>query len=210
MNFCSNCGTQLNSDNQQFCNNCGAKLRSDSTSQSQYTTTSQTNYTQQQVGQNQFYEAQNTNVVYSMKWFKFLINFALFAGAVINLVYGINYMSGNIYFIQTNGQATAEIVYSVFSGLKSIDILYGVAMIAIGGFSIFTRFRLSQYKKDGPMFLYILYGVSAGLSLFYSIAVAIVSGVNQVWIGVAMMIIIVVIIVPNVKYFTKRNELFVN
>lgn len=152
MKYCSSCGSQLNNENQQFCSNCGAKLCADPAINEQNTVTSQTPYPQQQVIQNPVYQAQNMNATPSMKWFKFLIYFALFAGAVINLAYGITYISGDIYEIQTNGQATSEMVYSLFSGLKAVDVFYGVVMILIGGFSIFTRFRLSQYRKNGPFF----------------------------------------------------------
>ncbi len=150
------------------------------------------------------------NATPSMKWFKFLIYFALFAGAVINLAYGITYISGDIYEIQTNGQATSEMVYSLFSGLKVVDVFYGVVMILIGGFSIFTRFLLSKYRKNGPLFLYILCGIGAGLSLIYSIAVMSISGVNQVANGVVSVIVSAVFIIFNIKYFGKRKNLFTN
>lgn len=150
------------------------------------------------------------NATPSMKWFKFLIYFALFAGAVINLAYGITYISGDIYEIQTNGQATSEMVYSLFSGLKAVDVFYGVVMILIGGFSIFTRFLLSKYRKKGPLFLYILCGIGAGLSLIYSIAVMSISGVNQVANGVVSVIVSAVFIIFNIKYFGKRKNLFTN
>ena len=96
MKYCSSCGSQLNNENQQFCSNCGAKLCADPAINEQNTVTSQTPYPQQQVIQNPIYQAQNMNAAPSMKWFKFLIYFALFAGAVINLAYGITYISGDI------------------------------------------------------------------------------------------------------------------
>lgn len=210
MKYCSSCGSQLNNENQQFCSNCGAKLCADPAINEQNTVTSQTPYSQQQVIQNPIYQAQNMNATPSMKWFKFLIYFALFAGAVINLAYGITYISGDIYEIQTNGQATSEMVYSLFSGLKAVDVFYGFVMILIGGFSIFTRFRLSKYRKNGPLFLYILYGIGAGLSLIYSIAVMSISGVNQVANGVVSVIVSAVFIIFNIKYFGKRKNLFTN
>ena len=90
------------------------------------------------------------------------------------------------------------------------DVFYGVVMILIGGFSIFTRFLLSKYRKNGPLFLYILYGVGAGLSLIYSIAVMSISGVNQVANGVVSVIVSAVFIIFNIKYFGKRKNLFTN
>lgn len=160
--------------------------------------------------QNPIYQAQNINATPSMKWFEFLINFALFAGAVINLAYEITYISGDIYEIQTNGQATSEMVYSLFSGFKALDVFYGFIMILIGGFSIFTRFRLSQYRKNGPYFCMFYTGIGAGLSLIYSIAVMSISGVNRVATVVVSVIISAVFIIFNIKYFGKRKKLFTN
>lgn len=86
MNFCGKCGAQLEGDN-IFCPNCGAKVE-----------------TVGAVANGPPSVEVSTSVVqHPMKWFKFLIYFALFAGAVINLVYGFNWISGDIYFVQTNG-----------------------------------------------------------------------------------------------------------
>ena len=210
MKYCSSCGSQLNNENQQFCSNCGAKLCADPAINEQNTVTSQTTYPQQQVMQNPIYQAQNINATPSMKWFKFLIYFLLFAGAAINLIFGFNYISGGIYEVQTDGKVTAEMVYSLFGGLKAVDVFYGIAMIIIGGFGIFTRFRLSKYRKNGPLFLYILYGAGAGLSLIYSIAVMSISSVNQISTAVASVGISVALIILNIKYFGKRKNLFTN
>lgn len=83
-------------------------------------------------------------------------------------------------------------------------------MILIGGFSIFTRFLLSKYRKNGPLFLYILCGIGDGLSLIYSIAVMNISGVNQVANGVVSVIVSAVFIIFNIRYFGKRKNLFTN
>ncbi len=210
MNFCSNCGAQLEEENQQFCSNCGTKLCADPLSENNSTISSQTAYTQQQVMQNQIYRTQNINIMPSMSWFKFLINFALIAGAVLNFAYGITYISGDIYNIQTDGKVTAEMIYSLFDGLKTVDVFFGAAMIILGGFCIFTRFRLSRYRKDGPLFLYILCGVNIGLSLIYSITVMSISDLNQLPTLVSQVIIQVAMIISNVKYFDKRKNLFIN
>lgn len=209
MKYCGSCGSQLN-ENQQFCSNCGAKLCADSAANNENAVVSQTTYPQQQMMQNQTNQAQNMNAEPSMKWFKFLTNFGLFAGAVLNFLYSTLYISGGVYESQSDGKVTSEMVYSLFSGLKTIDVCYGIIMIAIGGFCIFTRFRLSKYRKDGPSYLYILFGVNGGLSLIYSITVMGISGVNQISTAVVSVITSVVLIIFNIKYFDKRKNVFTN
>ena len=66
-----------------------------------------------------------------MAWYKFLIYFSLIAGAVINIIYSFTYISGGIYYVQTDGKLSAEQVYSSYGiSLQVIDILYGFFLIA--------------------------------------------------------------------------------
>ena len=71
------------------------------------------------------------------------------------------------------------------------------------------RFRLSQYRKNGPIFFYILCVVNVALAMIYIIAVMSISGSNQVSTLVSQIIIQVVIIISNVKYFKNRKNLFI-
>ena len=69
-------------------------------------------------------EESTTTKPLGMKWYKFLIYFALFAGAFVNFIYGINYISGGIYVVETNGLTTADTVYKLYGvGLQVVDIL---------------------------------------------------------------------------------------
>lgn len=146
-----------------------------------------------------------------MSWFKFLIYFALFLGAVLNVVNGFNYISGGIYFVQTNGQVSAEQVYSLYgAALKAVDVFYGVVLLAMSAFGVYTRFRLAKYKKNGPTCLYVLYAAGAAVSLLYTLAVAVVSGVNDLATVVPSVVVSIAMILLNRTYFQKRSALFVN
>ena len=113
MSFCSNCGAQLENENAQFCTNCGAKI-------------GETAVESAPVSQVSAPVAEPT-AQFGMKWYKFLIYFALFLGAVVNFINGVNYLTGNIYFVQSGGEATAEMIYAFFgSSLKTIDIIFGI------------------------------------------------------------------------------------
>ena len=183
MKFCSTCGAQLN-DGQIFCENCGAKIPDSPNPQTQ------------------------APAQLSMKWFKFLIYFSLFAGAVVSLVYGFNWISGGIYTIQIG--VSADAVYSKFGSLKAVDTLYGVMLIALAVFYVYTRFRLAKFCSNGPTCLYIICVLNACLTLFYAIAAGSICGTDlgssagqSIGIGIALLI-------TNVQYFKKRKHLFVN
>ena len=152
MSFCTKCGTQLEDDNVQFCTNCGAK-----------------------VGETAVAEPA---VQLPMKWYKFLIYFALFLGAVVNLISGVNFLTGNIYVVQSAGEASAELVYTYFSGLQTVDMVYGIGMIAIAAYGIYTRFMLAKFKAVAPKCVVILYIVGAVWGLIYNLAAGAITGVG--------------------------------
>ncbi len=202
MSFCSNCGKQIESENQRFCANCGAKVN-----ETQVPVREQTMPVQPDP------VPLNPVVSRSMKWFKFLIYFALFLGALINFAYGFNYITGDIYTVQSNGQVTAEMVYDVFgTDLKILDVIAGILMIAIAAFGIYTRIRLAKYKKNAPMCVYILYSAGAGFTLLYNIALLAITGLNTLTAAsnVISIIVSIVLVVLNYVYFTKRKELFIH
>ena len=204
MAFCSQCGTRLDGENIKFCSNCGARVELGQVNSS-------TGYGTYTAGNTNTYEAPVKK--YSMKWFKFQIYFALFAGAVVNLIFGFNYLTGMIYFSQTNGTVSAEQVYRAFGGgLKLMDMVYGILMLALAGFGIYTRFRLAKYKSNGPTCLFILNGSSAVLSILYNLVVtAVVSGNAMMGSSNASSIVgSVLLVLINYKYFKKREELFCN
>ena len=194
MSFCRSCGARIDNEQAQACPYCGASINAPApaSSVSNYNT----------------YEPDDQ---YPMKWYKFLIYFLLFFGAFINLVNGVNYITGGIYSIQSNGQVSAELVYSLYDGLKTLDVILGLFMLAIAAFGIYTRFRLAGRKENGPVCLYTLYGVGAVLTVLYNIALLIVTGLNQLTdpTSIASFITSVVFICLNYIYFSKRKSSFV-
>ncbi len=208
MKKCINCGMQ-NEDQSNFCVSCGSSDFSNDNEQS----VQNLNYQAQGQGYPPVYTPEQPIVQHPMKWFKFLIYFALFFGAFANLVLGLNYISGGIYPVQTNGQVTADMVYGFYGGgLKTLDVFYGVIMVAIAGFGIFTRFRLSKYKADGPKCVYIIYASGAVSTLIYNIALFAVNGLNQIFTvsSITSLVVSALFVFLNYRYFTKRKELFNN
>ncbi len=146
-----------------------------------------------------------------MAWYKFLIYFALIAGAIINILYGFNYISGGIYFVETNGEVSAEQVYAFYgAGLQVVDILYGVFLLAFAILAFVLRHKLAHYEPDAPKFVKIFYSISAGAPFLYSIIVSVITGQSLAINAIVTLIVGLVFLFANVKYFNKRAHLFVD
>lgn len=115
-----------------------------------------------------------------MKWHNFLIYFALWAGAIVNIVIGLGLI----------GRAS-----SAYYGGGTLTLV-GIALIAEGIFSIYIRFRLAGYYSNGPTLLVVNYVINAVVSLFSS--------------GIPGMIVSIAMIAANYVYYNKRSSLFVN
>lgn len=186
--ICPHCGAQLMDEEAQFCTACGNSMTDTNNNISEFN-------------------------VYQppMKWYKFLIYFALFAGAVLNFANGISYITGSVYFVQTNGDLTADMVYMVYPSLKVINIIYGIAVIGLAAMCIVTRMKLAGYKADGPKFLYITYGVGTAIGLIYALVIGITTGISVVDATlIAPIIVMIIYLFLNYKYFSKRSHMFRN
>ena len=190
--FCPHCGAQLTDEGAQFCPACGNSITDTNSSTSEFN--------------------ENSASQLPMNWYKFLIYFSLFAGAVINLIGGIAAITGIMYEVQTGGQATADMIYMYYgSSLKVADVLYGIALVGLAAINIITRMKLAKYKADGPKFLYISYGVGMAISLIYIVAVTAITRVSLIDAStVTQIIAMVVMLIINYKYFTRRSHLFIN
>ena len=154
-------------------------------------------------------EESTTTKPLGMKWYKFLIYFALFAGAFVNFIYGINYISGGIYVVETNGLITADSVYKLYGvGLQVVDILYGLLLLALAVFCLVLRNQLAKYKPDAPHFVRIFYSILAGAPFLYSIIVALITSQSLGIEAMLSLIVGLIFTLWNVEYFKKRAHLF--
>ena len=142
-----------------------------------------------------------------MKWFKFLIYFTLFASAFLNVINGIRLITGAQY------EGSADLVYSMYEGLKTVDMLVGVLAIALAFLAVYTRIRLAGYYENGPKLLTIFYIAIAAINFVNIIGYAmilpeeIIKTLNFSSLAGQIVTSIVLIIANNV-YFKKRAHLF--
>ena len=177
--YCQKCGKQLDYEGQSVCPWCGA----DASERDAYS-----------------YSAPDM----PMKWYKFLIYFALWAGMVMNAVYGVQYLTGMIY------EGNAEWVYLVYPELQAYDMIYAVALLGLAVFGFITRKKLAEYRADAPQFLKILYIASAAVGLIYIVLLSTVVGGIDMTSAISSLITSVIMVVANHTYFEKRSHLFVN
>jgi len=229
--FCAKCGS-ANDDSALFCSRCGASLTPASqpeqnpryftqqpSYQPTYTSTppQQPNYQPQQPN----YQPQQPNYQPSyaqippqpetlgMGWFKFLIYFALFAGAVLNALTAISMLTGSMY-----GESK-DLVYLFYKDLKTVDTIVGVATLALAVLGIYARFRLSGFHTNGPKMLTYTYALSAVIGIVYFIGIySVLPEEVMALVDTSQMlsstVVSFVMIFVNKAYFNKRKHLFVN
>ncbi len=144
---------------------------------------------------------------YQLKWHKFLIYFALWAGAVLNLSNAVACLNGTQY-----GNQAAQ-VYTVYSGMKTVDVIYGIALLALTAYMIYVRFELARFKIGAPSKLYVLYIINVVLGVLYTIVVSSVTRLpfsSLLSDSVGPIIGAVIMLFINQNYYNKRLELFIN
>ena len=145
-----------------------------------------------------------------MKWHKFLAYFALWAGALYNLGQAGMLMNGMHYGSENN----RDMVYSAYSGLKSIDMIAALGYAAAAVFAIYTAIQLIKFKQNAPKKLMILYVITTAVPIIYVLMASSSTGLptaelmdSSVYysvIGCAVGLIICKI------YYDKRMHYFIN
>ena len=155
-----------------------------------------------------------TSIVYDknqkMGWHKFMIYFSLFAGALVNISSGVQYLTGMVY--ELSG-VNKSIVYMTWSNLQPLDIFYGFALISIAAYAIYVRFQLAGFKIGAPKKLMVFYSLNIGILLLYIGFVQAITGLspvkdNEQLIGNIIGSLCVAVI--SITYYKKRKSFFVN
>lgn len=187
MKQCSKCGKEL-PDETRFCPECGADVRGDS-------------------GYEKPADSTPSPLDYPMKWHNFLM-VVMIIGAILTMISGATTMAGMQY---ERAGVSASRVYAYYDGLKTCDMCYGIATIAIGVFQIITRNRLKQFRSNGPSSLRILYILGIVVSIVYVAWASSIAKINLMDASyTGSLISNVVMLIANSVYYSKRSALFVN
>ena len=140
-----------------------------------------------------------------MGWHKFLIYFSLWAGAVVNLINGFQLLTGAQY------EDNADWIYSMYGGLRGVDMLFGAAILALAAACIYVRFQLAGYKRNAPNLLMYLYVANVVVTLAYPLLVSMTTPLSfgEVFSATSLVGPVAFIFI-NKTYYEKRMHLFVN
>ena len=148
-------------------------------------------------------------VMIGMNWYKFLIYFALIAGAVLNFLSAITYITGTAY-ISEYGEVGYQMILAEFGfGLRLLDYAYAAFAVYIGIRAIIVRSKLAQYKTEAPTeYIRILVYLFVA-RIIYLIGLSIVVGEFAFEDLIINIIVYGIFLALNRIYFEKRKFLFV-
>ena len=142
-----------------------------------------------------------------MKWHKFLIYFALWAGAILNGLSGLQTLFGCF------GGELAPI-YDAYPVLLALDLFSGLCLVGIAVFQFITRNALARLSRKAPQMVVWLYASTVILSVLQVLAVWLVSGVGLSYVMTPEMWLILIegalMTWANQVYYRKRAAMFVN
>lgn len=204
--FCPYCGATVK-DRHLFCYSCGKQIDAEKPIANRVIIESkQTNNLSPQCIRewNERERAKNL----PKEWFKFLINFALFADALLLLIESIRIMSGGVY------GKNREYIYAVFPDLKAVNIIVGILGILLSAFCLIIRFRLAGFHKDGPPMLVSMCIASATIILVHVLFIHFITNIEMIEIiknnilSVISFVENIILAIVNYFYFKKRKPLF--
>ena len=206
---CHSCGTEY-PDGTKFCPFCGATAP-ETPAQSDAVFQQQEQAPQQPIAQG--FVPQNVTDPYQgtpMKWHKFLVYFALWASAVLNLVNAIMCFTGAHY-----GEL-AQDIYAFFPSLKTADTIYGLLLLVIVALAVITALRLMKLKVGAPKLLTCLYIlVIVSTILYLLLAASAMKGYASFGellntSTITSLLVSAIMLIVNIVYYRKRTSLFVN
>ena len=173
MAYCPKCGE--NAGNNAFCSHCGTKIN---TEISRNASVADPYFPDSTLKSDPVVQPE-----FPMKWHKFMIYFALWANAVINIINGL------VFFSLTTSSPIAGILGLIFLG--------------IAVWAIYVRFQLAGLRTGAPKKLLIWMIVSVAMGLLSAIG----NGDSQ---AIPAVIGNISYTVWNWRYYSSREELFVN
>lgn len=220
--ICKTCGAKMG-PSMRYCGNCGSRLEG---IQSDINTVHQNNtaITKKTVNDSfsEHVTAYSDNPDASampnqlgMKWYYFLIYFALFAAFLTNIFSAAQYFTGSVYV--SNGVLSnmneIPILYSYYPTLRIIDQIYGVFLFVLACACIYVRMELAEYKaKAGIKYTKLLLASMISLvcyNLLLHFILIDVGGVDSANV-VTSVFVRLIMYSANRKYFNKRQHLFIN
>ena len=144
---------------------------------------------------------------YGMKWYNFIVKFALIANMILNGIGGV------IVFLGLHYGSEGSLVYDVYPNLRLLDVFYGLSMVGLAILAFNARQALYWNKKKGPMLLLALHILSAVVSVAYNQMVLRIIGASIENMSLqsnmsGTIIGSIALAIINYFYFKKRKDMF--
>ncbi len=146
---------------------------------------------------------------YSSRWYGFLLYYAFFEVAVLNVFQGVRMLTGD-YF---GSPRMMESIYAEVPGSQTLVLLCALLSFAYAGLGLFTRSRLKNYRKSAPWLVLLFYTGDAVIQLLLIYGMpSLMKGTGWFFTADASMWFQVIrsfiMVVCNAAYFDKRRHLF--
>ena len=103
-----------------------------------------------------------------------------------------------------------EIEYFLYPGLKAVDVIFAVLLIAIPVFSVMMRYKLMREQRIGRLFLAIALAVTTLWGIAYPMAIYAVTGIisTMLWFSVCQTIIYVLLAAGPTIVIMKSSRIY--
>lgn len=144
----------------------------------------------------------------NLGWAMFLSRFALWAGALMNLITAFKFLTGMVY----GSRDDAEMVYAVFGGgLKAVDMISGVLLLVAVVVAVMAALAIIKFKASARPLVIAVYALIIAVNIFYVIATSAILGSSTLDGATAgSTVASIVFLIINIIYFGKRKHIFVN
>ncbi len=149
--------------------------------------------------------AEGSELTLGFKWYNFVVKVQLWLSMLASLAHGANYVQGLQY-------DDASLIYKTFPAMKAVDVVYGIIMLGLAAFTVYTRTLLKRFDAKGPK-CYI--GINI-FNAFHPLMYALVcSAATKISISnltdsgtIVRMIAALMLAGFNIYYFNKRKSFF--
>lgn len=137
------------------------------------------------------------------KWYYFIIHGYLYILAILGVIIGVCEITGTVYADMT------ETFYEIFPMLQIVNVFFGAMQLVLAVIALFVRNQLANWRVSGPLFLLIYQAFSLLYYAAYIAGTSLVLGTLALdWLSAGYILLQIVLLVVNKRYFDRRKDDF--